>query len=66
MIDPLSALRAACIAVADGEAGEIELEWRTSRDDAVDQPGVEETLTIVVRREVKPFHVGMEPRITGN
>jgi len=52
IIDPLAAMQAACIAISNGEANEIEFSWS--------QPGEglsDETLTITVRREVKHFHV---------
>jgi hypothetical protein len=55
MIDPMAAMYAALEAIADGKAAEIELEWRSSSEDRIDQPGVETTLTITVRREVKHF-----------
>lgn len=58
MIEPFAAFRAACLAVAAGEAEEIELEWRDASEDRIDQPGTETTLVIAVRRRVKHLHVG--------
>lgn len=52
-IDPMAAMYAALEAVAEGKAAEIELEWRTTSEDRIDQPGTETVLTITVRREVK-------------
>lgn len=57
MIDPMAAMYAALEAIADGKAAEIELEWRSTSEDRIDQPGTETTLTISVRREVKHVHL---------
>jgi hypothetical protein len=48
-------MRAACLAVSEGEANEIELEWTRPIDSLGEQ---EERLTITVRREVKHFRMG--------
>lgn len=63
-VDPLVALPSACLAIADGEANEIEMEWRTTSEDRIDQPGVETVLTITVRREVR--HLTMSGTTTGD
>jgi hypothetical protein len=55
VIDPLAAMKAACLQIGDGDADEIELEWRTTSEDRIDQPGMETVLTITVRREVRHF-----------
>jgi hypothetical protein len=54
IVDPLAAMAAACIAISNGEANEIELNW-TQPIDAT----TEESLNIVVRREVR--HIGLPP-----
>lgn len=54
MIDPLAAMRAACLAVSEGEANEIEMEWRRPTDALGEN---EETLLITVRREVRHINV---------
>jgi hypothetical protein len=48
MLDPLAAMRSACMAIADGEANEIEMEWSEEND-----VGRESRLIITVRREVR-------------
>jgi hypothetical protein len=48
VIDPLAAMRAACLAIADGEANEVEMEWSEQTD--ADR---ETRLIITVRREVR-------------
>lgn len=58
MIEPLAAMRAACMAIADGDAHEIELVWRDTTEDRVDQPATEHELTITVRREVRHLRWG--------
>ena len=47
--DPFAAMTAACIAIANGDANEIELHWNESVGE------VDSTLTITVRREVRHF-----------
>ena len=49
--DPLAAMYAAVLAIADGEVGEIEIDW------AVESEGMECRLSVTVRREVRPFIV---------
>jgi hypothetical protein len=48
IVDPLAAMASACIAIANGEANEIEMNWTVPVDGAYD-----ESLTITVRREVR-------------
>jgi hypothetical protein len=57
VIDPMTAMYAAVEATAEGKAAEIQLEWREVTDDHIDQPGTETTLTITIRREVKPVNL---------
>lgn len=52
IVDPLAAMAAACIAVGNGDANEIELCWCRPLDN-----DLEETLTITVRREVRHFNL---------
>lgn len=52
IVDPLAAMQAACIAIANGEANEIEFNWTRPIDGMSD-----ESLTITVRREVRHFHI---------
>jgi hypothetical protein len=51
MIDPLAAMQAACLSVANGDAAEVEIEF-TQPFGNMD---AEERLTITVRREVRHF-----------
>jgi hypothetical protein len=62
MIDPMAAMYAALESIAEGKAAEIELEWRSTSEDRIDQPGVETVLIITVRREVK--HFTMTPAVS--
>lgn len=55
MIDPMAAMYAALEAIADGKAAEIELVWRSTSEERIDEPATETELTITVRREVKPW-----------
>lgn len=57
----MAAMYAALEAIAEGKAAEIELEWRSTSEDRIDQPGVETVLTITVRREVKHFTMNPTP-----
>jgi len=52
IVDPLAAMAAACIAVGNGDANEIELCWSRPLDSVSD-----ESLTITVRREVRHFNL---------
>jgi hypothetical protein len=52
VIDPLAAMQAACIAIGNGEAAEIELEWNDVTPD-----GIERRMTIYVRKTVKHFQL---------
>lgn len=51
IVDPLAAMASACIAIANGEANEIEMNWTKPVDGSY-----EESLTITVRREVRHFN----------
>lgn len=51
-IDPIAAMNAAVISVGNGEADEIEMEWRTESID-----GNETVLSITVRRHVRHIHI---------
>jgi hypothetical protein len=51
--DPLASMQAACIAISNGEANEIELHWTQPVDSSS-----EESLTITIRRSVRHIHVG--------
>jgi hypothetical protein len=51
MIDPIAAMYAALEAIADGKAGEVELEWSEMTEDG------DTRLTITVRRDVKHFRL---------
>ena len=53
--DPLAAMYAAVLAIADGEVGEIEIDW------AVESDGMECRLSVTVRREVRQFVVDPPP-----
>ena len=50
IVDPLAAMASACIAIANGEANEIEMNWTKPVDGTYD-----ESLTIIVRREVRHY-----------
>lgn len=52
-MDLMPAMYAAVQAIADGQIGEAELEARFSND--ADQ--IETTLTVTIRREVRPLNV---------
>jgi hypothetical protein len=52
IVDPLAAMAAACIAISNGEANEIELNWSQPVEGITD-----ESLTITVRREIRHFYV---------
>lgn len=54
IVDPLAAMASACIAIANGEANEIEMNWTLPTTGTYD-----ESLTITVRREVR--HIGLPP-----
>lgn len=56
MVDPLAAMAAACIAIADGDAAEIELRWHDTTEGRIDMPEKETELTITVRREVQHIY----------
>ncbi len=56
IVDPLAAMAAACIAISNGEANEIELTWSQPIDSMSD-----ESLTINVRREVRHLHMTPPP-----
>jgi hypothetical protein len=51
IVDPLAAMASACIAIANGEANEIEMNWTKPVDGTYD-----ESLTIIVRREVRHYN----------
>lgn len=51
IVDPLAAMTSACIAIANGEANEIEMNWTKPVDGTYD-----ESLTIIVRREVRHYN----------
>jgi len=51
IVDPLAAMASACIAIANGEANEIEMNWTKPVADTYD-----ESLTIIVRREVRHYN----------
>lgn len=62
IVDPFAAMSAACIAISNGEANEIELSFSTEhRAPGGMEPDRRDDLTITVRREVRHFYPPATP-----